>query len=235
MAFHVINRCFLKAGVNACAAFKQFLENDSLGFRFLGDFIVLETHLEQLQADYKLFRKYVPEPEELKGPHVVIINADTLRWHHADPSLKRYLGYSLQDLENDWVIAFHPDSCEETDEQLTGVLRDFHNGDCQYAELNMRYQTRPGYSVWAQTTLSLVRDWKGNPEYFMMVMRDVSMTSWTRQFYQVLVRLKGLMESSGFYSDSLRSIDGLLRHYDGENVDRYEMARVHAMVSDMTN
>jgi hypothetical protein len=69
----------------------------------------------------------------------------------------------------------------------------------------------------------------------MMVMRDVSMANWTEVFYQELARLKGLMETCGFYSDSLRSLDGLLRHYDGENVDRQQMARVHAIVSDITN
>lgn len=235
LAFHVITRCFQKAGSSALASLKRHLEQDAAGFRYIGDFIVQQSRFSRLWADYALFRRHVPEPDRLKGPYVVVIDAETLRWHQVDPALEAYLGYSLDELENDWVVAYHPDSCEATDEAMTRVLREFHRGECKYAELDVRYQTRPGYSVWAQATLSLVRDWKGNPEFFLMVIRDVSMRRWAEAFYRELGRIRDLMESSGFYSESLQSIDGLLRHYDGEEVDRRVMTRVHAMVSDNTN
>ena len=234
-AFLEITRCFLRASHNALSALKRHFEEDESGFRYMGDLIVEETHLSQLRADYHLFREHVPEPERLKGPYVIIIKAETLQWHDADVNLEQYLGYSLSELENDWVIAYHPESCEETDEEMTGILRDFHQGKRNYAEIDVRYQTKPGYSVWAQVTFSLVRDWKGNPEYYMMVIRDVSMVRWVQLFYEQLLHIKELMEASGFYSESLQTIDGLLRHYDGEVVDRQVMTQIHALVSDSAN
>jgi hypothetical protein len=135
-------------------------------------------------------------------------------------------------MEADWVVAYHPEACEAIDEAVTEVLRDLHKGDRNFAELEVRYQTKPGYSVWAKLTFSLVRDWRGTPEYFMIVLRDISMVKWAELFYDELGTLKELIELSVFDDESLQGIDGLMRHYDGEEVEGWVQDRIHQLVTD---
>lgn len=230
-ALHAINTCFLKTGVRAFAALKQRIEADGSRFRYIGDFLISESRFYRKYADYSLYRKFVPDPYAHQGPFIVLISADTHAWHHVDDSLEQYLGYTLQELENDWVTAYHPDSYEATDEKLTSIMRKMHMGTCNYAEVNVHYQTKIGYSVWSQLTCSLVKDWKGAPEYFMTVMRDTTLLKWTEQLYAELEMLIELVEMAGLYDASITALDGLLRHYDGEQVDHKLMTSIKALLN----
>ncbi len=229
-ALHAINTCFLKAGARAYSSLKRSVERDDRSFRFIGDFLVRESCFYRNYADYSLYRKFVPDPQTQQGPYIVLISADTHAWHHVDDSLESYLGYSLKELENDWVVAYHPETYEETDEKLTSILKDLHTGACNYTEVDVRYQTKIGYSVWSQLTFSLVKDWKGNPEYFMTVIRDITLIKWTQYLYSELETLINLVEMTGLYDDSVRAIAGLLRHYDGEDIDRQMMMEIQALL-----
>ena len=230
-ALHAINTCFLKTGARTFSALKQRIEKDQSRFRFIGDLLVKESSFFRQYADYSLYRKFVPDPQAVQGPYIVLISADSHAWHHVDDSLEHYLGYSLAELENDWVVAYHPDSYEETDEKLTTILRELHMGECNYREVDVHYQTKIGYSVWAQLTFSLVKDWKGTPEYFMTVIRDITLIKWTEQLYAALTSVINLVEEAGVYDASIIALDGLLRHYDGEPVDRQVMSSIQAMLA----
>ena len=230
-ALHAINSCFLKTGARAFAALKRRIEVDSSRFRYIGDFLVSESQFFRKYADYSLHRKFVPDPYKNQGPYIVLISADTHAWHHVDDSLEDYLGYTLQELENDWITAYHPDSYEETDENLTSIMRKMHMGECNYAEVDVHYQAKIGYSVWSQLTFSVVNDWKGTPEYFMTVIRDITLAKWAEQLYTELEGLINLVEMAGLYDASVTALDGLLRHYDGEQVDHQVMNSIKALLN----
>lgn len=230
-ALHAINTCFLKAGASAFKSLKARIARDESRFRFIGDLLVSESRFYRSYADYSLFRKCVPELHAHQGPYIVLISADSHAFHHVDDSLSAYLGYSLSELENDWIVAYHPDSYEETDEKLTTILRDMHSGECNYQEVDVHYQAKAGYSIWSQLTFSLVKDWKGTPEYYMTVIRDITLLKWTQKLYGELESLIGLVEMAGVYDESIPLVDGLLRHYDGEAVDQNMMRTIKAMIN----
>ncbi len=233
VAFHAINKCFLRAGSEAITQLKRHLASNYIDFRYVGDLLVQEDRFIRTCADYKLFSGHAKHTKGKFGPFVFIISAESHIWHHVDHGLEAYLGYTREELENDWVIAYHPDSCQEAEERFNNVLRALHRGDRNYAELEVRYQTKPGYSVWAKQTMSLIRDWRGEPENFLIVLRDISMRKWTQQLYQELSQLKGLMDECGFCDRSADWIDGLLKHYNGEPVDGHVMHQIRVLVRDL--
>ena len=233
VALHAISNCFIRAGKKAYPQLKKHLRADAINFRYFGDLLVQEDRFLRNCADYNLYRNIAPVLPEEQGPYIFIIAADTFSWHHVDKRLEAYLGYRLHELENDWVIAYHPDSCEATDEDMTHIMRSLYNGVCNYAELDIRYQTKPGYSVWAHQTMSLVRDWEGNPEFFLTVIRDISMQRWAQLLYSEMLALKNLMDESYFHHRTASWIDGLLRHYEGKPIDGKVMHQLRVLVRDL--
>ena len=123
---------------------------------------------------------------------------------------------------------------EETDEEVTRILKALYNGESNYAEVDVRYQTKPGYSVWAHQTISLVRDWNGNPEYFLTVVRDTSLQKWTQLFYNEMRILETLMDVCGYDAEIADWISGLIRHYNGEQVDRRVMRQLNNLMQDLS-
>ncbi len=230
-ALHAINTCFLKAGARAFASLKKSIEQDQSRFRYIGDLLVNESRFFRYYADYSLYRKFVPEPQKQQGPFILLISADSHAWYHVDDSLSGYLGYSLEELENDWVIAYHPHSYEQTDEKLTRIMRQLHTGQRNYAEVDVHYQARIGYSIWSQLTFSVVKDWKGTPEYFMTVIRDRTLVKWMEKLYGELESLIELVNMAGVYDESIIAVDGLLRHYDGEDVGHNLMSSIKNIIS----
>lgn len=232
VALHALNKYFLKAGGSAYAHLKASLVSNPYCFRYIGDILVQESRFIQKIADYKLYQQHATASAAIANPFVVVISADTHRWHQADERLETYLGYSLSELEADWIVAYHPEDCEAIDEEVTKVFRDLHEGTRSYAEAEVRYQTRVGYSVWAQLTFSLVRDWEGRPEYFMVVIRDISMVKWTELFYNELAALKALVEICEEGHESLACINGLMQHYDGKFVEHGVIERIQGLLAD---
>ncbi len=230
-ALQVVNACFLRAGAHAYGAIKKHVECDIHAFRYMGDILVGESHFYRNYADYSLYRKFVPDPTIQQGPYIVLISADTHAWYHVDDSLEAYLGYTLDELENDWIVAYHPDTYEETDENLTAIMRALHMGEADFQDVDVRYQTKVGYSVWAQLTFSLVKDWKGTPEYFLTVIRDKTLIMWAHLLYGELESLIRLAERAGVYNESVWALEGLLRHYDGESVDGKVMQKIKALLA----
>ena len=73
---------------------------------------------------------------------------------------------------------------------------------------------------------ALVRDWNGNPEYILTVLRDISLMKWTQLFYNQLLAMRELMNACEFYHASARWLDGLLSYYDGEHVEGNVMDQI---------
>lgn len=233
VAFHAINRCFIRAGKKAYPQLKKHVRSNPDYFRFIGDLLVQEDQFLLNSGEYNFFCENASDPWSSSGPYIFIIAAETFSWHHVDERLESYLGYPIDELENDWIVAYHPDSCEETDAEVTRIMKSLYNGESNYAELDIRYQTKPGYSVWAHQTMSLVRDWNGNPEYFLTVVRDTSMQRWAQLFYNELLILNELVHATGFDHETAQWIDGLIRHYNGEPVEGHVMRQIHVLMQDL--
>ena len=233
VAFHAINRCFIRAANKAYPHLKKHVSAHPETFRFMGDLLVQEEQFVLNSAEYTFFCESATDPCNNAGPYIFIIAAETFSWHHVDERLEAYLGYDIHELETDWVIAYHPESCEETDEEMTNIMRSLYTGESNYAEMDIRYQTKPGYSVWAHQTMSLVRDWNGNPEYFLTVVRDTSMQKWAQLFYNELRILQELMYACNFEHETARWIDGLIKHYNGEQVDGQVLNQIQAIMQDL--
>ena len=214
------------------ADLKKHIHADPSSFRFAGDMLVREACFSHRVTDFRMFRKYQPANEDQQQSFIVQIAADSHGWTRVDPGLEAYLGYSLGEMENDWVITYHPETCEETDEHLTAIMRDLHSCRVPHHQLDVRYQTKIGYSVWAQLTFSLVRDRNGAPEYFMQVIQDISLIKWAELFYSELIRLRDLMDATRYAGLSYRWVDGLIRHYEGEAIEREVMEKLEGLVSD---
>lgn len=81
-----------------------------------------------------------------------------------------FLGYSDEQLTK---LTFQeltvPGYLNEDLDYLERLLK----GDIENYSLEKRYLRRDGEQVWAQLTVSLVRDGRGNPEYFISVVEDI--------------------------------------------------------------
>ena len=81
-----------------------------------------------------------------------------------------FLGYSSEELTK---LTFQeltaPGYLNEDLDYLESLLK----GDIENYSLEKRYLRRDGEQVWAQLTVSLVRDQWGNPDYFISVVEDI--------------------------------------------------------------
>ncbi len=217
-ARRTINKYFLLVAGHAFADVKRACTSNPFAFRFIGDLLLAEARFFRNCTDYSFFRRNAVESPAC-GPMLAIICAQTHQWLRADPALEAYLGYTREEMEADWVVTLHPETYQETDRRITQIYRDLHSGKMPYCRAEVRYQTRDGYSVWAQVTQSLVRDRYGRPDRYVLALEDVSLARWTELFYGELVGLRRIMEMSGYQGALRARVEGLMRHYDGEAVE----------------
>ena len=81
-----------------------------------------------------------------------------------------FLGYSNEKLTK---LTFQeltaPDYLDEDLDHLARLLK----GDIDDYSIEKRYLRSDGEEVWAKLTVSLVRDGRGNPDYFISVVEDI--------------------------------------------------------------
>lgn len=81
-----------------------------------------------------------------------------------------FLGYSDEQLTK---LTFQeltaPDYLDEDLNYIESLLK----GDINSYTLEKRYLRRDGQQVWARLTVSLVKDGRGNPSYFISVVEDI--------------------------------------------------------------
>jgi diguanylate cyclase (GGDEF)-like protein/PAS domain S-box-containing protein len=101
---------------------------------------------------------------------VAFIDLDGRRFK-ANRALCEMLGCSEEDLlgEN-YLEHVHPDDREMSTEHFHGTLEE---GAGSY-ELERRYIRVDGHVVWNLTSVSLIRDSKGNPSYFVCLHQDIT-------------------------------------------------------------
>lgn len=82
-----------------------------------------------------------------------------------------YLGYTKEEMLSMTFGEFtHPDDVD-ADEEL---YRELISGKREYYQMEKRYITKKGEIVWGDLSVSLIRDDKGNPEYGVGMVKDIT-------------------------------------------------------------
>ena len=81
-----------------------------------------------------------------------------------------FLGYSNEELTK---LTFQELTSPDYLDRDLGYLESLLKGEVDNYTLEKRYLRRDGEQVWAQLTVSLVRDQRGNPDYFISVVEDI--------------------------------------------------------------
>jgi two-component system sensor histidine kinase UhpB len=93
------------------------------------------------------------------------------RWLRVNCSLCEIVGYSEEELlATDFQSITHPD---DLDKDLA-MVREMLDGTRKFYHLEKRYFHKKGHIVWIMLSVSLVRDGKGNPLYFISQIQDIT-------------------------------------------------------------
>lgn len=94
------------------------------------------------------------------------------RWVWVNQKLCEILGYTEEELRSgmDFQSLTHPDDLEDNLEQIRRLLA----GEQKTFTMEKRYLCKNGAVVWANLTVSLVRDATGKPKYFISVVEDIA-------------------------------------------------------------
>ena len=93
------------------------------------------------------------------------------QWLRINRMLCETLGYTASELNQlTFQELTHPD---DLGEDMTNVQR-MLCGEIQRYSMGKRYFHKQGHVVWAQLTVSLIRTPKGDPDYFISVVEDIS-------------------------------------------------------------
>jgi diguanylate cyclase (GGDEF)-like protein/PAS domain S-box-containing protein len=93
------------------------------------------------------------------------------RWTRVNIALCEIVGYSEAELlTTDSQHITHPQDLEAD----FSAMRQLVSGDVRYYHLTKRYFHKHGHVVWASLSVSLVRDERGRPLYFIAQIQDVS-------------------------------------------------------------
>jgi len=86
-------------------------------------------------------------------------------------SFQEMIGYTAQELrEKNWKEITHPDSILEEQESLKRLVR----GEKVDQSFEKRYVGKDGSVVWANLTLTLVRDWRGELQFGITAIQDIT-------------------------------------------------------------
>ncbi len=82
-----------------------------------------------------------------------------------------YLGYTKEEMLSMTFAEFtHPDDVDADEEFYSELI----SGKREYYQMEKRYITKKGEIVWADLSVSLIRDDKGNPEYGVGMVKDIT-------------------------------------------------------------
>lgn len=93
------------------------------------------------------------------------------RWLRVNQRLCEIVGYSPTDMLTRTFQDITHDDDLETDMKYVGQML---SGEIQNYSMNKRYLHKTGKIVWANLTVSLVRDANGQPDYFVSVIEDIT-------------------------------------------------------------
>jgi PAS domain-containing protein len=224
-ARHTTNKYFLLAASRALADLKRSCYASPTAFRYIGDVLLAEARLLRHCTDYGLFRRHAGHDHRAGSPLLAVRCARSMRWLRMDPRLERYLGYRCAECP----ATFGPATAPDADPRSLPAYRELLAGAVSFYRAEERFMTRPGYSVWATVTHSLVRDRFGRPDRFVLAFEDATLERWNGVFYAELTALRALMAACEYRGEHFGRVDGLLRHFDGEPVAPAVIGQLVAM------
>ncbi|MCB1955172.1 MAG: PAS domain S-box protein [Rhodocyclaceae bacterium] len=133
---------------------------------------VVEDVSERVGFELDLIRQQVMYRSVFEQAAVGIARvAPDGRWLDANKRLCEIVGYDYATLlKTDFQQITHPDDLATDLEFVRQLLA----GERDHYRMEKRYLHRAGHAVWIRLTVSLVRDGRGSPEYFIAVVEDVS-------------------------------------------------------------
>jgi PAS domain S-box-containing protein len=122
---------------------------------------------EKLRASERRFRSVFEQAPIGIG----MASFEDARWIDVNETFCRMLGYSREQmLGTPWPAMTHPDDLELD----LAPFRRMANGELDGYSLEKRFVHKDGRHVWARLTLSLVRGARGQPDYEIAIVEDIS-------------------------------------------------------------
>jgi len=144
---------------------KPFMANDLLA-NVEGLLSVRQKHLGQLQERERRFEATF----ELAAVGIAHVGLDG-RWLRVNQKLCEIVGFAPEELAHlTFQDITHPDDLNAD----LGLMNKMLAGEIQTYELEKRYITKPGVTIWVKLTVALIRDGAGQPDYFVSVVQDIT-------------------------------------------------------------
>ncbi|HKV41308.1 MAG TPA: PAS domain S-box protein, partial [Blastocatellia bacterium] len=132
----------------------------------LGQFIERRKVERGLLESEERFRKAFDH-----APIGMALVAPDGRWLKVNPSICEIVGYSEEEmLCINFQMLTHPEDLEPDLEKVRQVLAD----EIRFYQLEKRYIHKAGHTVWILLSVSLVRDDRGSPLYFVSQVQDIT-------------------------------------------------------------
>jgi diguanylate cyclase (GGDEF)-like protein/PAS domain S-box-containing protein len=88
-----------------------------------------------------------------------------------NPAVTAMLGYATDELEGQVALdVIHPEDQADLGERFAALMR----GECEQERLEVRARHQDGTDVWANLSLSLVRDSDGDPSFAIEMLEDIT-------------------------------------------------------------
>lgn len=107
-------------------------------------------------------------------------------WIKVNDSIVKYLGYSKEEL---YTKTFQDITHKEDLNKDLGSMRALLRGDISNYTIEKRYFHKNGSIVWVRLSVSLVRDDRDDPEYFISEIHDISQQKYDREELKILLDL----------------------------------------------
>lgn len=134
------------------------------------------------------------------------------RWLQVNSALCEIVGYNEKELlEIDFQTITHPDDLEIDLDRVQKLL----NGEITRYRMEKRYFHKAGHIVWVLLSVSLVRDTKGDPLYFISQIQDITRRKEAEEaLNETLEQLSRKSRHESIINDITRSIHRSIRLED---------------------
>jgi PAS domain S-box-containing protein len=105
------------------------------------------------------------------SPVGIVMVGFNRRFIHCNPEFLQFLGYEGEEIVGKLIEDVTlPEDCQIGKAEMAAILK----GEIIKSQVNKRYLRKDGQVVWGETTISLVRDTKNCPQYFLANIQDIT-------------------------------------------------------------